>query len=126
MRVSAKAMSVFCPHCQKRAPLESLRITGSHPGRTLSTCGDIHIEPTARLNLDIYATNVVVNGWVRGGVSAGASIEVGPQGFIVGDVKAPKIIVRDGGVIQGRCEMTRKAMPPGVTAPPTHDEPQPA
>ena len=25
-----------------------------------------------------------------------------------------KIIVRDGGVIQGRLEMTRKAMPPGV------------
>jgi len=114
MRVSAKAMSVFCPHCQKRAPLESLRITGSHPGRILATCGDIHIEPSARLNLDIYATHVFVNGRVRGGVSAGASVEVGPSGFVEGDIRAPKIIVRDGGVIQGRCEMTRKAMPPGV------------
>jgi cytoskeletal protein CcmA (bactofilin family) len=109
MRVSTKAMSVFCPHCQKRAPLESLRITGAHPGRALFTCGDIHIEPTARLNLDIYATTVIVNGWVRGGVTAGQSIEVGATGYIIGDIKAPKIVVHDGGIIQGRIEMNRRA-----------------
>ncbi len=106
MRVAARAMSVFCPHCQKRAPLESFRITGSHPGRTLATCGDIHIEKTAILNLEILGTNVFVNGRVRGGVTAGSCLEIGPNGSVIGEVKAARIIVQDGGFLEGRCEMT--------------------
>lgn len=106
MRVSSRAMSVFCPHCQKRAPLESFRITGSHPGKALATCGDIHVEQTAILNLDICGTNVFVHGRVRGGVSAGSYLEIGPTGRVVGDVKARRIMVRQGGVLEGRCEMT--------------------
>lgn len=119
MRVSTRAMSVFCPHCQKRAPLESFRITGSHPGRTLATCGDIHVEPTANLNLAIFGTNVFINGRVRGDVTAGECIEVGPTGRVTGNVKAAEIIVRDGGVLEGRLEMThprRLASSPGGEA----------
>ncbi len=105
MKVSARAFSVFCPHCQKRAPLESLRIVGSHPGKTLATCGDIFIEATANLNLSITAENVVVNGRVRGPVAANQTVEVGPTGQVYGDIIASKIVVRDGAVIEGRCEM---------------------
>jgi cytoskeletal protein CcmA (bactofilin family) len=107
MRVSAKALSIFCPHCQKRATLESLRIVGTHPGRTLATCGTLVVEPTARLNVEITARSVVINGRVNGGVTAFESVEVGPTGFVVGNIRAPKIVVRDGATIQGRCEMTR-------------------
>ncbi|MFQ5501640.1 MAG: polymer-forming cytoskeletal protein [Phycisphaerae bacterium] len=106
MRVAARALSVFCPHCHKRITLENLRIIGSHPGKTLATCGDILVEPSTTLNLEITANNVIVRGRVRGSIRANASVEVTPTGRVVGDVKAPKIIVREGGVIQGRCEMT--------------------
>ena len=64
MRVAAKALSVFCPHCQKRATLESLRIVGTHPGRTLSTCGDILVEAASQLNVEIVANNVTIKGGV--------------------------------------------------------------
>ncbi len=106
MRVAARALSVFCPHCQKRVTLESLRIVGAHPGRSLVTCGDILVEPSSQLNLEIKANNVVIKGRVRGSVSANGIIEVGATGRIIGDVRAQKVIVRDGGVLQGRCEMT--------------------
>ena len=105
MRVAAKALSVFCPHCQKRATLESLRIVGTHPGRTLSTCGDILVEAASQLNVEIVANNVTIKGRVNGPVSANECLEVESTGRIYGDVKAAKLIVRDGGVIQGRIEM---------------------
>jgi hypothetical protein len=105
MKVPARAFSVFCPHCQKRAPLENLRIVGSHPGKSLATCGDIIIEPTARLNLSITANSVTVHGRVSGNVSANQVVEVGSTGQVVGDITALKIIVRDGGMITGRCSM---------------------
>lgn len=119
MRVAARAMSVFCPHCQKRAPLESFRITGSHPGRTLATCGDIYIEKTAILNLEICGSNVFVNGRVRGGVTAGTCLEIGPTGSVIGEIKAARIIVQDGGFLEGRCEMRLARRPP---QPPSESE----
>ena len=105
MRVSARALSVFCPHCQKRATLEDLRVAGTHPGRFLATCGDILVERTSILNLEIVAKNVVIQGRVRGAVSGQESVEIGPTGRVIGDVRAPKIVVLDGGVIQGQCEV---------------------
>jgi len=123
MRVAARALSVFCPHCHKRITLENLRIIGSHPGKTLATCGDILIEPSTTLNLEITANNVIVRGRVRGAIRANKSVEVTPTGRVVGDVKAPKIIVREGGIIQGRCEMTAPMEQFPVSSP-TEDDTQ--
>jgi len=106
MRVAARALSVFCPHCQKRVTLESLRIVGSHPGKTLATCGDIFVEPASQLNLEITANNVVVRGRVNGAVNANGRLQVASTGRVFGNVRAARIVVEEGGVIQGRCEMT--------------------
>ncbi|RIK69071.1 MAG: hypothetical protein DCC66_09375 [Planctomycetota bacterium] len=107
MKVSARALSVFCPSCQKRVNLEDLRITGTHPGKVLMTCGDILIEPTARLNVDVFGRRVVVHGRVVGQVQANESVEIASTGRVNGDIRAPKIIVQEGAVISGRCEMVR-------------------
>lgn len=123
MRVSARALSVFCPHCQKRASLESLRIIGSHPGKALATCGDIFIEATANLNLAVYANNVLILGCIRGPVFANETVEVGPSARVFGDIKACKIIVRDGALIEGRCVMTPPVSPqPDAGQPPAHGD----
>lgn len=106
LRVSARALSIACPHCQKRVALEDLRILGSHPGKTLATCGDIVVEERAHLNLDVYGDNIVVHGRIRGSVTASTTIEICPTGRVVGDLKAPQIIVRNGAIIEGNCQMT--------------------
>ena len=105
MKVSAKALSVFCPHCQKRVNLENLNIVGTHPGKTLMTCGDIVIQQTARLQVQVFGRNVTVLGWIKGGIQAIDAIEVGPTGHVIGDIRARKIMVRDGGKIEGNCEI---------------------
>lgn len=133
MRVPGRALSVFCPHCQTRVTLESLRIVGAHPGKKLATCGDIIVEASARLNLEITAQRVLVRGRVRGPVLAWESVEVGPGGEVIGDIKAPKLVVQDGGRIQGRFERTRRWLEPPMpdTPSPPHrkdvaPEPRPA
>ncbi len=112
MRIPSKALSIFCPHCQKRVELESLRITGSHPGKKLATCGDIVVETTGWLNAEVIAENVLILGRVRGPVSATKSVEVGPKGHVIGDIRAPKIVVQEGAVIQGRCQVIRPPVAP--------------
>ena len=129
MRVSSRALSVFCPHCQKRATLEDLRVAGTHPGRFLATCGDILVERTSILNLEIVAKNVVIRGRVCGAVSAQESVLVGPTGRVIGDVRAPKIVVQDGGVIQGQCEVLSQkpaTAPQATDSAPVDPAPQPA
>lgn len=122
MRVAARALSVFCPHCQKRVTLESLRIVGSHPGRTLATCGDIIVEPASLLNLEITANNVVIRGRVNGSVIANGRLEVASTGQVYGNVKAARIIVEEGGIIQGRCEMAPSPQAPRRPEPPPQNE----
>ncbi len=106
MRVSARALSVSCPHCHKQISLEDLRIIGSHPGKTLATCGDVVVEQTARLNVALTARRVLVHGRVNGPVRGGEVVEIGPTGYVCGDIEAPKIVVRDGALIEGVCRMT--------------------
>lgn len=106
MRVTARALSVFCPHCQTRVTLEDMRIVGSHPGKKLATSGDIFVEAGARLNLELIGNRVVVNGRVNGAVSANEFVEIGSSGLVIGHIRAPKLVVRDGGSIQGRFERT--------------------
>lgn len=117
MRVPARALSIFCPHCQTRVELESLRITGSHPGRRLATCGDIVVETTGWLNAEVVATNVMILGRVRGPVIASKYVEVGPRAQVVGDITAPKIVIREGAVIKGSCRMTRPLEAPADEKP---------
>ncbi len=69
------------------------------------------VEASASLNLSILANNVVIHGRVRGPVVANEIVDVGPTGQVIGDIKAVKIIVRDGATIQGRCEMAAPALP---------------
>lgn len=102
MRVSARALSVSCPHCRRVVSLADLRIVGAHPGKTLATCGDIYIEATARLQVAVIGEKITVLGKVRGPVQASEWVEVGSTGHIIGDITAPKIVVREGGVIHGR------------------------
>lgn len=82
--------------------MESLRIVGSHPGKRLATAGDILVESSSRLQLDIVCNRIVIRGRIKGSVSAGEYVEIGGTGHVIGDITAPKLVVRDGGAMQGR------------------------
>jgi cytoskeletal protein CcmA (bactofilin family) len=105
VRVSLKAISVCCPHCQQRVALETVVVTTVFTGRSLITCGDVIVEPNGRVNTPIQAQNVIVRGVVRAPVVALSRLVVEGSGRIHGDVQARHLDVAEGGVIAGACKI---------------------
>jgi len=78
------------------------------------------IADHAVVEATVRATVLVVHGKVVGNVTAGESVEVKAGGRITGDVEAPVIVLEAGGVLDGRCRMTKDKpaeAPLGVVVP---------
>lgn len=111
-------MSVFCKKCQQRLVLEDLRITGSHPGRELTTCGNVVIESSAKLHIQrVVGRNVLVRGRVVATIVASGVLEIARDGCVEGDVEAARVVIREGATVRGRCKI--------VAPPPPEPPPQP-
>lgn len=118
LTVSAKALSIFCPHCQQRLVLENVKVDRPHPIRELMTCGDLLVEAGGKLHmLRIVAENVFVRGRIIGPIFARNRIEIARTGSVEGDVEARNVVVHAGGSLRGRVriihgeEPTRRVEP---------------
>lgn len=119
-------MSVFCKKCQQRLVLEDLRITGSHPGRELTTCGNVIIESSAKLHIQrVVGENVLVRGRVVATIVARGVLEIARDGCVEGDVEAARVVIREGATVRGRCKIVAPPQPeppPEPPAPPPQSE----
>lgn len=66
----------------------------------------------ARIDADISCGTIVIDGQVNGSVKATASVEVHPQGRLLGDVETPSLQVAKGAVLQGDVRMASGPRPP--------------
>jgi cytoskeletal protein CcmA (bactofilin family) len=64
--------------------------------------GAVRVGPTGRVDGAIRAGQLEVAGQVVGPVHCSALVEVAPTGRIQGDLEAARLVVRDGGRIDGR------------------------
>lgn len=83
----------------------SLRIDGKYEGEIV-TAGDLVVGETGVVNADIEAKNISIAGEVRGNVIARGKLELIPTGRLYGDVKMAVLVVEDGAVFHGQCEMS--------------------
>lgn len=81
-----------------------LRIEGTFRGR-LDIEGEVTVGPTASIRAPVTASAVVIEGELRGDVSASRSVSIRAGGQLWGDVRSPSISVDDGGVLEGGIEM---------------------
>lgn len=72
---------------------------------------------------DVRATELIVEGEVRGDVYVDRSVEVAASGRILGRVEAGCLLIEPGGLVNGDC---RIIPPPPIVAPPTASETQQA
>jgi cytoskeletal protein CcmA (bactofilin family) len=70
------------------------------PGHTL-TIGD-----HASIKAEISAKAVVITGAVIGNVMAADKIEIQATGSVTGDVVSPRLVIVDGGVLNGKARMS--------------------
>jgi cytoskeletal protein CcmA (bactofilin family) len=87
---------------------EDMTLYGRMEGRV--NCPDhmLTIGPQAAVKADIAARAVVVRGAVIGNVTAADKLEIQTNGSVMGDVVSPRLVIADGGSLQGKVEMKLK------------------
>lgn len=71
----------------------------------IHSAGDVTIAEGAHVEAQIFAHNVLIHGQVRGKVEARNRLEIFPQGEVIGDVKAPSLVVHEGAKLSGQLRM---------------------
>ena len=87
-------------------------VEGRVEGKIELPDNELTVGAEGRVSADIHAKSVVVIGKVSGNVSATEKIEVQASGSVDGDVRAPRLIVQEGAVVNGSVEMTKAGSPP--------------
>ena len=98
---------------------EDLQIDGTVEGRIDLPNNELTVGPEGKVKAEVHAKTVIVVGHVTGNVTAVERAEVQASGVVDGDVRAPRLIVAEGAVLNGAVEMgeTRKATPASLPAP---------
>jgi cytoskeletal protein CcmA (bactofilin family) len=84
---------------------DELRVDGSFEGEMTSD-GTVHVGPDGDVKADIKVGNAVVEGKVNGNITASDRVELRATAKMIGDIKAAKMIVEEGVVFVGRCEVS--------------------
>jgi cytoskeletal protein CcmA (bactofilin family) len=69
------------------------------------TDGTISIFSGAEIKGILSGANLNIGGHVEGNINATGKVALGDRAFLRGDIKAGQIVIEDGAVFEGRCEM---------------------
>jgi cytoskeletal protein CcmA (bactofilin family) len=83
---------------------EDLIIRGTVKGRIVLK-ENLFVEETGVVEADIETQNVTVSGQVTGNIQAAERVEISAGGRMVGDLKAPRILIADGAAFKGNVDM---------------------
>ena len=82
----------------------NLRINGRFEGK-LDTKGSLTIGEHAVVNADINGEYIIIAGRVNGDIRAQNEIKMIAPACVVGDIKTPALMVAEGAVLEGYCNM---------------------
>jgi len=100
---------------------EDLQIEGNVEGRIDLPNNQLTIGAEGRVKAEVHAKSVVVIGHVTGNLSAAERIQVEATGVVDGDVKAPRLVIQEGAMLNGGVEMSgggSGAKTPSLAPPP--------
>ena len=89
---------------------EDLVIEGQVEGRVDLPNNQLTVGSDGKVKADLTAKAVVVIGHVTGNINATERVEVQATGIVDGDVRAPRLIVEEGAVLNGAIEMGGNAV----------------
>jgi len=89
-----------------------LVIEGDTQGKIRIANGRVTVGSSGRVNADIDAREIVINGIVQGNLKATESVRLGANSHVEGSVLTPRIGIDDGARLRGNVEMTRAGETP--------------
>lgn len=105
----SKAETIISASCHIKGDIsgaDDIRIFGKIEGVILLKNNTVTIEHSAKVEADIAAKIVHVNGNIIGNIEAEEKIIITDSGNVTGDMTAPKVILKDGSYFKGNVSMT--------------------
>jgi cytoskeletal protein CcmA (bactofilin family) len=88
-----------------------LYIEGEVQGKIRLANARVTVGPNGRVQAEIEAREIVVEGSVQGNLNALESAHLGPSSRVVGSVLAPRLAIDDGARLRGKVETTSPSRP---------------
>ncbi|MBF0449343.1 MAG: polymer-forming cytoskeletal protein [Candidatus Magnetomorum sp.] len=85
-----------------------MRIDGEFEGDVYSESGSVIVGHQAVIKGDMKVGSALVMGEVQGCITAETRIEIHPPGKMIGDIRAPFILIDPGVVFNGQCIVTKQ------------------
>ena len=85
---------------------EDLEIEGRVDGSIRLEKHQLTVGANGNLTADVTAKSIVVIGQVKGNLTASERIEIQATGVVQGDIKAPRLNVQEGAVLNGTIDMS--------------------
>ncbi len=86
----------------------TLRVDGRLEGE-IECEGDVVVGETGVIIAEVKAKNLLIAGTIKGNVVISNKLEIATSGKLEGDVTTPSIIIDDGAIFQGNCQMTKES-----------------
>ena len=83
-----------------------VRIDGKMDGE-VNTDDTLIVGENGVLEADITAGTVICRGKIKGTIKASKGIEIHTNSEVVGNISAPALMVENGAIFDGSCDMTR-------------------
>ncbi len=93
-----------------------LYIDGEAQGKITLADSRVTVGPNGRVQVDIDAREIIIEGTVQGNLKARESIRLASSSKVEGSILTPRIRVEDGARLRGKVEMTRPTESKGSTA----------
>ena len=115
--VAAVAESIFCRKCHEYISLKDHVLDKIQVLESIVTRGNILVKRKGEIRGDLTGNTVDVKGSVEGNLSADRRIYLRASARVHGDVSAPRVVMEDGAILVGKCEVqTMSDKPPTITA----------
>jgi len=83
---------------------EPLIIEGTVEGR-VQIDTSVMIRDSGLVKADLDAANLNIAGGVVGNIAVKEKVEIVNGGYVVGDIRAPRVVINDGASVKGHIEM---------------------
>lgn len=83
---------------------EDLRVDGEVEGKINLQSAVVVLGPKGRVTGDVHAREIVLEGSVRGNVTARERVRIAATGKLEGDLAAERLVIEEGAQVSGRVQ----------------------
>jgi len=93
----------------------TLRVDGVVKG-DINVSDTVAVGPTGTVEANVRTKNAVVSGAVKGNIHASERVELQAKANITGDLVTKSLVIEQGALFHGNCNMKQAVAPPPIAA----------